>query len=196
MIKIYMYNLLNAPNAFDEEILKNIPRSRIEKINRYSFLKDKKQCYGAGILINHICKEYNIDINSYKIGLNGKPQLKGIYFNISHSNEIVICAVSDNDIGCDIEMIKQEPKGVAERFFSKNEMMFLLNSNNREEAFYDIWTKKESYLKMVGSGLSQLRDLDVISQKEVKFYTIKIDNYIINVCSTEQVFEKDIVVIE
>ncbi len=51
----------------------------------------------------------------------GKPYLNGYpnyYFNISHSGEFVVCAISNNPVGIDIEQIKQiEYEEIAKSFF-------------------------------------------------------------------------------
>ena len=86
---------------------------------------------------------------------DGKPEAEGICFNLSHSGNVVICAASKDNVGCDIEKIGSAPKRVAERFFCEDEIdwieSFANEDKNRE--FFRIWTMKESYLKMTGEGL-------------------------------------------
>ena len=89
----------------------------------------------------------------------GKPLLlepNGICFNISHSGSWVVCAVDDAAVGIDVEIIKPIDFKVAERFFSGNEYISLMNQpeETRPAYFYKLWTLKESYIKMIGKGLS------------------------------------------
>ncbi len=60
---------------------------------------------------------------------HGKPYLKTdvpLFFNISHSGELVVCAFSDTEVGVDVEKIGKERLAVAERFFHPEEVALLL----------------------------------------------------------------------
>ena len=101
--------------------------------------------------------EYFLKMNKY-----GKPYIKDYnenHFNISHSGDWVICGISEFELGVDVEEKKEfrDIIEIAKRFFSKQEYLYLqeLNDVNRQTAvFYDIWTKKESFIKAVGQGIS------------------------------------------
>ena len=112
------------------------------------------------ILAKYI-KVFPWEIN-FKASCYGKPQIsiflnKNIYFNLSHSNNLAVCIVSNFDnIGIDIEYIEPMNNGLklAKNFFSQNEYSNLLaNPESVEKNFYRIWTKKESILKSIGCGL-------------------------------------------
>lgn len=69
-------------------------------------------------------------------------------------------------------------------FFTSDEYNYIINSENPEREFYKIWTAKESYIKMIGTGLSKALDsFDVLSD-ELKnyFLTEYSDEYILTVC--------------
>ena len=93
---------------------------------------------------------------------HGRPELDppcGIFFNASHSEGLAIVAVArDRLVGVDIERVRPiaDALEVAERFFSRNEVDLLRSTpeESRAEAFLTIWTRKESYVKAVGVGLS------------------------------------------
>ena len=90
-----------------------------------------------------------------------------IFFSLSHSENILICAVACFNIGadCQIRTIKnaEQCERIAKRFYSDTENMFLdipdLNNPNNSEAyinnFFKIWTKKEAYIKYTGKGLAE-----------------------------------------
>jgi 4'-phosphopantetheinyl transferase len=91
----------------------------------------------------------------------GKPFVltNNFGFNISHSKDFVICAVSGSKmVGIDIEFIKDgfNSLEIAERFFSKAEIDELKSVpfNLRNEAFFNCWTRKEAFIKARGIGLS------------------------------------------
>ena len=94
-------------------------------------------------------------------GEHGKPALiyHQLYFNLSHSSDLLAIAVSDlQDIGIDIEQIKPR-KGlhdIAKRCFSKLELYHWsqLQENQQKQLFYQLWTKKEAFVKALGHGIS------------------------------------------
>jgi 4'-phosphopantetheinyl transferase len=83
----------------------------------------------------------------------------GITFNISHSGEVTLLALTHNrDIGVDVEQMarKSDLEAIARRFFSahEQEQLFTLPAEQRPEAFFRCWTRKEAYIKATGDGLS------------------------------------------
>lgn len=102
-------------------------------------------------------REIEFEYTSY-----GKPIAKhndSINFNISHSgNRAVFGFVRDAEIGVDIEKIKEDfdVLQLAQGFFSNNELAFLkkLPKEELSKAFFRCWTRKESFIKAEGSGLS------------------------------------------
>ena len=63
--------------------------------------------------------------------------------------------MSRNNIGCDIEKIKKLSSNIAERFFCEGEKAYLnkFSDSDCENEFFRLWTIKESYIKMTGTGL-------------------------------------------
>jgi 4'-phosphopantetheinyl transferase len=103
--------------------------------------------------------EVNIkEINIYK-GEQGKPYLADYanYFNVSHSGDWVVLAISDQEVGIDIEKIRKVDFRIAERYFSEEEKnkLFKLEGDKKTKYFLDLWTLKESYLKLLGKGLTK-----------------------------------------
>jgi 4'-phosphopantetheinyl transferase len=90
----------------------------------------------------------------------GKPVLKhlpGYHFNVSHSGDWVVTAISDREVGIDVERLRDPQYRIAERFFSEEELGMLnsLEGADKASCFFDLWTLKESYLKLLGKGLTQ-----------------------------------------
>lgn len=91
---------------------------------------------------------------------HGKPYLvgvAGIHYNISHSGDYIVCALSDSEIGVDIERRTVSRMAVARRFFHPKEIICLerCSGEKQRELFFNYWSVKESYLKYTGSGLSR-----------------------------------------
>lgn len=116
----------------------------------------------------------------------GKPYLKNIsnlFFNISHSGNWVVVAISDKEIGIDVEKIKRINIRIAERFFSNSENEFLkgLKGAEKDKCFFDLWTLKESYLKLLGKGLTKSLSSFSILKHNDNFFLFEEDQKIQNV---------------
>jgi 4'-phosphopantetheinyl transferase len=94
---------------------------------------------------------------------HGKPRLRQpatprtLSFNLSHTRRLVAFAVAwDREIGLDIEEVRRAPLEVAERYFAPPEIAALdaLDRPARQQAFFMLWTLKESFLKAIGVGLT------------------------------------------
>jgi 4'-phosphopantetheinyl transferase len=99
----------------------------------------------------------------FSYGEHGRPALDGVAFNVSHSAEHAVIAISDRgDVGIDIEELRPEPaeEQVAERFFSPLEVSKLRRLPREEQprAFLNCWTRKEAFIKALGDGLSLALD--------------------------------------
>ena len=129
-----------------------------ENVDKFKFLKDKKLSILSEVLLKIAFDTLNINSSfNYKYNKQGKPYLEdigNIKFNISHSGEYVICLVSNDEVGCDIEEIKDINLNIANKFFYNTEYTNIFNSSNKIDTFYRYWTLKESFIKSVGLGLS------------------------------------------
>ena len=133
----------------------------------------------------------NADGLEIKKGVNGRPYFDNcerLDFSISHSNELVVCALSveEGRVGVDTERtestIRKEKQPLfAGRFFSGNEREILEKEPQR---FSEIWTRKEAYLKWVGTGIAtDLREVDTCRiPKHLRFETVFVDEHVITVC--------------
>ncbi len=102
----------------------------------------------------------------FQSGDKGKPSLvaaednqQDIKFNLSHTQDITLLAVSrGTELGIDIEYMdrKTEWAEICQRFYTEPEKqaLFALAKENQKSAFYQLWTRKEAYMKVLGSGLS------------------------------------------
>lgn len=148
-----------------EPILSEDERARA---HRFRFEEDRDRFIVARGLLRMILGSYlSADPSEleFSYGEKGKPALKSpnkggwISFNLAHSHEMAIYAVSRNrPLGVDLEFIKDglADQAVAERFFSVNEVAALnaLPAATRKESFFNCWTRKEAYIKARGEGLS------------------------------------------
>ena len=90
----------------------------------------------------------------------GKPYLSQypLQFNISHSNDRLLIALAhDRALGVDIEFRRDnlQMNAITKRFFSPDEQAVFQTSKNPRATFFDIWSKKEAYVKALGTGIFQ-----------------------------------------
>lgn len=156
MVKLYVADISNLPDPMlNSELLHRLPMDRQQRIHNLKQEKSRKQSMGVGLLLQKVLALYHMQDSQVYVGEHGKPMIDGLEFSLSHSGNLVICAVSNQPIGCDIEKLREAPKGVAERYFSASEQVFVdsIAGEEHKRAFFQIWTMKESYVKMTGEGL-------------------------------------------
>lgn len=100
-------------------------------------------------------------------GPHGKPYLVNhpeIHYNISHSADFIVCAVSGSPIGIDIQEKRVvDVIKVGRRIFPNEEYREFLKSEDKQDEFFRQWVLNESYLKWTGDGLT--KDLRVLKRE-------------------------------
>jgi 4'-phosphopantetheinyl transferase len=100
---------------------------------------------------------------AFIFGAKGKPALcdnSQLHFNMAHSGGLAVYAfLFGSGIGVDVEEVRGfgNFEQIAERYFcceEASQLMSIADERQREEAFFRCWTRKESYLKAIGDGLS------------------------------------------
>ncbi len=109
-------------------------------------------------------------------------------------------------IGIDIEKITDIDFKMADRYFSKEEYEYInVNERGKLDRFYEIWTFKESYIKVIGKGLSMLlNSFSVINNNTMFYNDIQYnfhkfdidDNYKMSVCSVNTSINTNIIYVD
>ncbi|MGY0057297.1 4'-phosphopantetheinyl transferase family protein [Streptomyces sp. LZ34] len=93
-------------------------------------------------------------------GPHGRPAVVGmpLHFNMSHAGDLVLFAFAGSPIGADVE--KTQPVSVVDQVAqslhpTERAELAALPAADRPAAFARCWTRKEAYLKGIGTGLSQ-----------------------------------------
>ena len=136
----------------------SLPQWRKETTDKITQSDEKLRSCAAGALFVRALASVGTDPHAAVVfNANGKPYLKDFphtFFSISHSGEFAVCAISDCDIGCDIQQISAARLSVAKRFFTAHEQDQIHRATLPQFEFARIWTLKESYVKMLGTGIS------------------------------------------
>lgn len=162
------------PAVFDR-LYSSVSKERQEKIDRLKNEKEKRLSLGAYALLLRALSRIGINDILIEYGEFGKPYLsgvEGVYFSLSHSGERVMCVLSPLDVGCDVEAVQDRSLSVAERFFAPEEAAYIESISDadlKRDAFFRLWTLKESFVKCLGTGLNlPLDSFSVdISKKDV-----------------------------
>lgn len=161
MIHLYAADIRNLKDPEEyPEMLNGLSEDRKRKTMQCLQENARKRSLGAGILLQKVLPCYGASHEKIYRGADGKPEVDGVCFNLSHSGNIVVCVVGDSKVGCDVEKIVKAPEKVAERFFHRNEVEYLkaCGAEKRDETFFRLWTMKESYIKMTGEGMRRPLD--------------------------------------
>ena len=139
----------------------SLPAHRKLKIDRLRFDRDKRLSVGVWCLLRYGMAQKGIDCTglSLSLGPGGKPhfaQLPGLRFSLSHSGSLALCAISTQEVGCDIQKSASGYQKIAGRFFTPEENAQLSQAAEEEAKilFDRMWVLKESFLKLTGQGLS------------------------------------------
>ena len=136
---------------------------------------------GKELLGQMLLEQYGIDLSREKNPLGkerqGKPFLvhhPEIYFNISHSENLVSCGVGNIPLGLDIQFHKSgNIQKTARRILSPEEWTEYEKTGCVPEMFFHFWTKKESYLKYTGEGIR--RELSALRYEDVQFFSLDLE---------------------
>lgn len=112
-------------------------------------------------------------IGDYQIDEKGKPNAKGVHFNVSHSKGHVVLVQAPCPVGIDIEEVREVKQDLIDFVCSPEEKTYI----DSEEKFFEVWTNKEAILKAKGIGLrNDLKDVPALPIDGQKQYDGK--NYV------------------
>lgn len=204
-VRVYVADILNIDDPLCHPEWKDcLEPGRWDRLSGYRKEEDRKRGAAAGWLLKYAMKKEGFDP---KIPLpvktnRDKPYLPEIGFNLSHSGDYAVCAVSDCEVGCDIEKVRQGYPRLIQKYFSKEEQQKFLLFTTQEEKdryFTRLWTLREAYAKKTGEGLVKSLDgLYFLEDEKIKgfrkgkelseiFWSYQMGEYIISVCGEETV---------
>ena len=173
--------------AFDlEAALKEISEQRREQALKFRYELGQRLCVLAYLLLKKGLREtYGITDNPiFEYNEHGKPSIVGhpeIYFNLSHCKEAVVCVISDQPIGVDVESIREYKESLVRYTMNDEEIHEIESSENPAAAFIRLWTMKEATTKLIGTGISN--DMKaVIDTTRYKYTTVNRQQYSYTVC--------------
>jgi 4'-phosphopantetheinyl transferase len=154
-----LYSKFNSTTLFKEyeSFLSLLPISFVNDILKYRQDTDKISRLFGKLLLKNALSLYNCPANYFENILHTKykrPYIEGDFdFNISHSGEYVILAISKNTkLGIDIEKTKPLKFTAFAKYMTAQEWQNIYNNQDQLAKFFEYWTKKESIIKADGRG--------------------------------------------
>lgn len=188
-MKVYIKKISYTDNIDNlKNLLSNEKQHKIEKLKKE---EDQKKSVISTLLLNDILKLNGLDSSDVVYNEYGKPYLKNneFNFNISHSGDYVVCVISKNEIGIDIQQIRKINDLIVQKKFTVSEQEYVKD----DLTFTRVWTLKESYIKAIGKGLYQkLEDVETIKNNYIckienyQFQSMVIDDYCLSICYNRQ----------
>ncbi len=161
-----------------------LSEARLQKAAELKQPEDQARSLCAGLALDACLRTVGLrerDV-TVKTDEHGKPFFADHpewYFSLSHSGEWAVCALDDAPIGVDLEQHRLlNTQRLAARYLG---ITTPLTSNE----FFSHWTRKESYLKAVGVGLSGLH---TVPDDNWHFQEYSLAGYSLTVCSQKAIF--------
>ena len=194
MLNIYTGHVSALCPQVNDRVLEQLSESRRKRVLSMRNEQGKCQSAAAGLLLKRALGDVAVDIQAHSIvqGEHGKPVFKDIplYFNLSHAGDCVVCALADEPVGIDVEHLSRFEKRIqCERLMERiltEEEKYLWKQNMTVEAALGFWTRKESYVKMTGKGLTC--DFKSVDTLHGACYVEEMtgDGYRISVCTEKE----------
>jgi 4'-phosphopantetheinyl transferase len=138
-----------------------------ERARRFHFAKDRQRWVAARASLRGILARYvneAPDAMSFRANAYGKPTLGAastklcVHFNLSHSENLAVVAIASAPIGIDVEYVARRTnwRSLVSRVFSERELAIFAaaETDKQRRLFYQLWTRKEAYVKACGLGMS------------------------------------------
>ncbi len=185
-----IFILKSAAESLTEEGSYYLPRWRRRRMERLHYAPAREASLGAGLLWRYAVEKHGVEPEEPVRFLQaGKPvfaQREDLHFSLSHSGPYAMCAISDHEIGADVQQIRPVHMSVARRFhFRERDWLAEQPHEEQNRDFFRIWTRKEAWVKAVSRNqLLRLDQEDVIHGPEGwQFHEFWLDGeYLATVC--------------
>ncbi len=195
MTKLYIFNFSQEKNGTLYFSYLGKEEQKKAKVKKNQLIKE--QYIYSRLLLRYAVSDNGFEYGNIIKNEKGKPYFKTLfpYFNISHSGNFVAVAISDKEVGVDIQKQRNISTAVFDKMFSEKEKEYIRNGEISASA---LWSIKESIFKYYGMGIT----FDINNKILFKDGNIKVENhdnlvikiifgeeYFLSVCSEEENIE-------
>ena len=142
----------------------SLPPLRQEKILSLRDERKRLQSLAAGLLSRRLLASVGVSDTLLQYAENGKPFIRDCpewHISLSHSGDFAACALSRAPIAADIQRHNGVYESILRTGYAPAERAFCAAAPNREQAFYDLWCRKECKAKL--RAYAHLRDIDALT---------------------------------
>lgn len=184
MIKVYFAKTTQYSQADYSEMYSLLECAIRQKIDvKKRALSKQQSIVGYSLLYRGFEELYQKKNVKIEFNQHGKPNCDFCYFSISHSEEYVVCVLSDRPIGVDVQKISHIKQRDNYKFFTDKESCYVnQNPAHLSQKYLEIFTKKEAASKMLGLSLTQSSQIDTFSNA-YNFKTDISDGFVITICT-------------
>ncbi len=167
------------PVSYLTRLREILSKDEQERADRFHFPIHRERYIVARGTLRHILGRYlnrPPETVSFSYGDQGKPALANnnapvpLEFNVAHSEQIALLGfIWGRQVGVDVEYVRsmKDMAQMAKRFFSaeENQIWQSVPAEHQDQAFFNCWTRKEAYIKVIGEGLSHPLNRFVVTLK-------------------------------
>ena len=151
MDKVTIYFCKITDTEIDRSVVRFLPPNRQDRITNSMRKSSAVQLYISSMLCDFVLRKHGLSLSKVKHNSDGKPYVDAeLHFNISHSGDYVVLALSDREIGIDIQKNVPISERAAKFFLNAEEIAFV--KEHPEISLAHLWCKKEAFLKCLGCG--------------------------------------------
>lgn len=169
-MKYYEFDISNFNETEFNKWFSLMDEKKQERVNKFRFPEDKKRTVAGEMLAKKaIAENSDAEIENIVFCKNefGKPYIKdlNVEFNISHSGNMVVCVADNSPVGIDIEKVREIKLNTIKKILNEDELQYVFDNNpvNKDNEkmlspdisrrFFEIWTKKEAFVKKQGRSI-------------------------------------------
>ncbi|MGN0033477.1 MAG: 4'-phosphopantetheinyl transferase family protein [Candidatus Limimorpha sp.] len=173
---------------FIERCMSFLPAWRCEQMLKYKYNRGRIESAVSYLMLLGLLQRqlgnFQKDL-AFTYNEHGKPFLTkqpDLFFSISHCKSAVAVALSNTEIGVDIEETSRFRDSLVRYVCNDDEIREIEDSKDKSLAFIKLWTRKEAVFKFLGIGITH--DIkDILSNKDVQTHTVELDGKILTVAS-------------
>ena len=155
--KIYLPNLIKIKSEF----VMFLNASELNRADRFHKDIDRNRFIIYRSILKIVLAAYTkLDVKNIYLDYheNKKPYLTShpwLHFNLSHSEDYAVIAISGKEVGIDIEYIAEDFNftQILSDIFDYQEILNIENAIDNNQSLYTSWTRKEAISKALGKGI-------------------------------------------
>lgn len=170
---------------------------RREEALKFRHERDQKLSLAAYLLLKKgLWMEHGIQENPvFVMADSGKPFLEqhpDIHFSLSHSKTVALCVIDSEPVGADVEVVRHVSPELIDYTMNDEEQDWIRASQNTDEAFLTLWTRKEAVLKLTGEGIRNNMKNVLMNSEKYSIETINTQHYVFSIAKFHTSFDNSI----